>query len=94
MQYINYCFAAAGYELFVGCGIKDVRLFLQYISTGTYAGHGFVVRETVTAHAEGTRDEILTWNVKNTSKIYVFAVRAIDESGNKGEISNIATIAT
>lgn len=93
-MYKNYCFAAAGYELFVGCGIKDVRLFLQYISTGIYAGQGYVTRKTITAHAEGTQDEILTWNVKNTPKIYVFAVRAIDKLGNTGEISNIATVAT
>ncbi|XP_053377120.1 calcium-activated chloride channel regulator 1-like [Mercenaria mercenaria] len=82
---------AAFYELFVGCGIKDVRRFLQYLSSGMYESRGDIARETFAADANGTESEMLLWKMKDPTKTCIFALRAFDEFGNGGQFSNIAT---
>ncbi|XP_060596289.1 calcium-activated chloride channel regulator 1-like isoform X2 [Ruditapes philippinarum] len=84
----------SGYHLYIGYDINNVRSFLKYISSGSYDGTGHVANETIAAKSSATETEIFLWNVKMFARTYVFAVRAFDDSGNIGDISNVVTTTT
>lgn len=71
-----------------------MRSFLKYVSTGSYDGTGNVASETISAKSSAMETEIFLWDVNVLARTYVFAVRAFDESGNTGEVSNVATTTT
>lgn len=63
---------------------------MHYTWTGNFVETGHVARETIPAKTNATKTEILLWDVKVRAKSYIFAICAVDDSGNTGDTSNVA----
>jgi hypothetical protein len=64
---------------------------LNYLSSGDYKGQGNVIHETFNTRANGTEIETFLWSTVGKENPYIFAIRAVDGFGNKGQFSNLVT---
>jgi len=79
------------FDLFVGYDINDVRPFLDYAKTGNYVGAGTVTMERVEIISTATELDYVLWRPKYKSQTLAFYIRAVDDSGNVGQPSNVAS---
>ena len=84
-------FPGLRYELYVGYDIRDVRLFLNYTRTGDYRGLGAVSMVTLAGTSPGPVTQTVLFRPDRPSRTLAFALRVVDDLGNAGSTSNVAS---